>query len=246
MAIWGIELTFTISQSPNSANLYLYPIGSTVSNFLKIGDTANYKCIDDLWYACDDDITYVYYDDVSTVSEHYILQNHTTETGTINYVRVIANAKSHPYAQSPNGKYVLKIYDGASTASGMNQTPLSTTYSKYYSTFATKPSGGAWTWDAVDNIQIKIACSSPSVSTTTNKIFRPNAAGTNTGLLPIGEASNYLCVDETTSDDDTTYVYYNLTASTRDKVDTYNIPDHAAGDTGTINYVTLTNVERKI
>ena len=197
------KLTFTISQSPNSANLYLYPTSSTVSHFTKVGDTNNYKCVDEVWYSSDNDTTYVYYDSVSTASEHYVMQDHTTETGTINYVRVIAEAKSQLYAQSPSGKYTLKVYDGTSTASGVNQAPLPTSYSKHNTTFATKPSGGAWTWDAVDNIQIKIACSSPSVTTPAQQTIRPNAGGDNFENTPC--TTKYMYTE--TPDADTNYTY---------------------------------------
>ena len=52
-------------------------------------------------------------------------------------------------------------------------------------------------------------------------ILRPNAAGTTTGLTP-STVPNYACVDETSSDGDTTYVYR---GSTTVAYDTYNIPD---------------------
>ena len=65
--------------------------------------------------------------------------------------------------------------------------------------------------------------------------LRPNAAGTYSQADPVGEVSNYLCVDEEVADDDSTYVE---TSGGATEIDTYNIPDHSEGY-GTISSVTV-------
>ncbi len=65
--------------------------------------------------------------------------------------------------------------------------------------------------------------------------LRPNAAGTYSQADPVGEVSNYLCVDEEVADDDSTYVE---TSGSATEIDTYNIPDHSEGY-GTISSVTV-------
>jgi len=63
--------------------------------------------------------------------------------------------------------------------------------------------------------------------------LRPNAADTYSQADPVGEVSNYLCVDEVAADDDSTYVE---TSGGATEIDTYNIPDHSEGY-GTISSV---------
>ena len=65
--------------------------------------------------------------------------------------------------------------------------------------------------------------------------FRPNAVGTYSNNEPDPTQDNYLCVDEVTADDDTTYVAGTSTGSYTD--DSYNIPAHTAS--GTINSVKI-------
>jgi len=65
--------------------------------------------------------------------------------------------------------------------------------------------------------------------------LRPDAAGTYSQADPVGEVSNYLCVDEEVADDDSTYVE---TSGGATEIDTYNIPDHSEGY-GTISSVTV-------
>jgi len=65
--------------------------------------------------------------------------------------------------------------------------------------------------------------------------LRPNAAGTYSQCDPIGDSPNYLCVDEVTPDEDTTYV---RTWGSATELDTYNIADHSEG-VGDITSVTV-------
>jgi len=65
--------------------------------------------------------------------------------------------------------------------------------------------------------------------------LRPNAVGTYSQCDAVGDAPNYLCVDEEVPDEDATYVrtWYSAT-----ELDTYNLTDHSEG-AGTINSVTV-------
>jgi hypothetical protein len=164
-------------------------------------------------------------------------------SGTINYVRLIARAKAHLYAQSSSGNYKLSCYDGTSTDYSANQAPLTTTYSKYYGTWETKPSGGAWTWATINSLRNGIQCSSPAVITEGQFIMRPNAVGTINEMLRYlewvyqgaGDSTNYTYVDEETSDEAATNVRGN---SGTFKTDTYHCANHTT-ESGTINSIEL-------
>lgn len=71
--------------------------------------------------------------------------------------------------------------------------------------------------------------------------LRPNAAGTYTNLTRSGDTANYLCVDDVTPDEDTTFVLRNGIGGA---TDTYNLPAHSGS--GTINSVTIYGRARKI
>jgi hypothetical protein len=68
--------------------------------------------------------------------------------------------------------------------------------------------------------------------------LRPNAVGDKSNLHPNAVVDNYTCVDETPSDDDTTYVSTD-TNDQNPEVDLYNLPASAIGALDTINSVTV-------
>lgn len=80
---------------------------------------------------------------------------------------------------------------------------------------------------------INMSWNSVIYNTTT---FRPNAAGTATENTMFGDSANYLCIDESTPDEDSTYIYNDNHVV--DKKDSYNIPDHTT-ETGIIEKVTV-------
>ncbi|MBA7473845.1 hypothetical protein ES707_09190 [subsurface metagenome] len=67
------------------------------------------------------------------------------------------------------------------------------------------------------------------------EILRPNAAGDVTELSKSGGTYNWEMVDEASTDQDTTYVYYTKTHMGHDYYDLYNLPAHSGS--GTINFV---------
>jgi|GEM_PF-2049699 len=66
--------------------------------------------------------------------------------------------------------------------------------------------------------------------------IRPNTVGRSTQLTAVGEAQNYLCVDEVNQNGDTDYVYSDNQASYIN--DTYNLTDHTT-ETGSINFIRI-------
>lgn len=65
--------------------------------------------------------------------------------------------------------------------------------------------------------------------------LRPNAAGTYSQCDAVGDSPNYACVDESSPDEDSTYV---RTWGGATELDTYNIDDHSEG-TGNVTAVTV-------
>lgn len=147
--------TFTITQSPSSANLYLYPNASSATQLTAVGQTENYECVDEVWTSPNEDTDYVYSEGSVTKYDWYTVQDHTTETGTINYVTIYTRAKGDTLPQSST-TYKLMIYDGTSEASSTNKAPLALSYTEYSNVHTTKPSGGAWTWATVDSMKIGV------------------------------------------------------------------------------------------
>jgi len=196
----------TISQSPDAANLIIYPTGDSNVNLVKYGQSNNYECVDEIWHSPNEDTDYVSHAFDSTVSDWYTCTDHATESGTINYVRVIARMKSHQIEQT-TGEFHLLINDGVSAASSNNLIPIKTSYKKYYNTWDTKPSGGAWAWTDIDNMLIGLQLSSPSVTKTYSEALRPNSDVAGNGSIDKnGDTTWYGCVDEATADEDTTSI----------------------------------------
>ena len=81
-------------------------------------------------------------------------------------------------------------------------------------------------------------------STATNwpEILRPDGAGNSTQNTPSGAAETWQCVDEETSDEDSTYVQSEATSYLKDAYSTQN---HSVGS-GTISKVTISIRCRKV
>ena len=202
----------------------------------------NYACIDEVWNNPNDDTDYVYGTDVSNLTDVYNCPNPSL-SGTINYVRIIGRAKSDTIAQAAAGNYKLSCYDGSSTGYSDNNAPLPTSYSKYYGTWATKPSGGAWSWTDINNLRIGIQCSSPAVADASTLTLRPNGVGNqNQGWTAAGDTNQWECVDEESSDSDTTYVNstnYSSTCRTQ-----FALPSHTT-EVGVIEKVTVYAIAKR-
>lgn len=192
---------------------------------------SNYLCVDEAWDSPNDDTDYVHTDSTSNVEDKYNMQNHTTETGTINYVRLVSRAKSHTWAQDSAGIFKLYIYEGTTGEYSESKGPLSISYSKYYHTWDENPdTSAAWTWSEIDAMLAGIQTNSPSYALAKTLAMRPNGDGSSTAMV-----GTYADVDEEDANDDTDYVYPNNTSGEREY---FALADHTT-ETGTINSVTV-------
>jgi hypothetical protein len=231
--------TFTLTQSQTNKNLYLYPNGDLCTEFADFGDSPNYACVDDDRELPDDDVTYVWWNGVAAAIDLYELQNHTTETGAINYVQIFARTKSHEILQHSTGVFKI-ICSPDSTCSHVYKSAnksLMTSYDLFSKVWTENPQDSlAWEWSDIDLLCPGVECSSPSIVTPHGTLtLRPNGTGVQTECIPVGDAPNWKCVDESVSDEDTTYNYCATVAS---KKDLFHLQNHTT-ETGTIVDITL-------
>lgn len=233
--------SFTINQTPSSLNSFFYPNADTGKKQLTaVGDATNYGCVDENKDVPDDDATYVYSTNTSIVTDIYMLPNHTTEAGIINYVQVFARAKSNLYNQAATGIYKLLVSTSAVTYSSVD-IDLTTDYTTYNKLWIQNPAtSAAWTWANIDDLKIGIACSSPSIiGFAASQTLRPNGVGTNTVIPSQWPASgdHFDKVDDVIADDADTYVINDTNGGNTWKTDTYQM-ENLTGS-GTITDVTI-------
>jgi len=237
-----MSATFTISQSPSLKMLWLYPNGDSATQLSAEPAGTNYTTVDDTRLDYDTD-TYVYTTNISTVSDLYNLENHTTELGSINSITVFARAKSHQYGQSSSGTFDILLDDGfgnvskSSEATYPTNIQLTTGYNLYSCLWKSNPTNSeAWTWTDVDNLLIGMKCSSPTITRNYSFIFRPEDGGefAQLGQIP-SSGSHYDKVDDTTPDDDSTYLWWNTSSSQKDMF----VMENHTTQAGVINHMTL-------
>jgi hypothetical protein len=114
---------------------------------------ANYLNVDE--ETPDDDSTYVYYSNSTSAHEDlYNVPNHTSESGTINKVRIYiraatANALYNHYARTHIKTHSVE-YTGSDNL-------LTESYQNFYTEYTTNPNTSiAWTWTEVDNLQVGV------------------------------------------------------------------------------------------
>ena len=237
--------TFTITQTPNAVNLYLIPNADGCNiDFSPYGETNNYECVDDPLLAVDDDATYVSNVSPTTAYDLYTLPDHTTETGTINYVQIFAVGKSHIHSQHADGVYKIIWTDNAcSNIYKSGDIDLTNAYGKYEAVWTeNERTAAAWIWTDIDNLQIGVENSSPSLTLASHTLtLRPNGAGNSTNLAKYPSfRQNYACVDETSHNGDSDYVYQLAIATNQD---TYATQNHTT-ETGPITKVVVFAVAR--
>lgn len=175
--------TFTLAQSKNSVSIFIYPNGDLAGciDFTPVGDSDNYKCIDEIKNIPDGDTTHVSWNDVNSGIDMYELPNDTDFTGTINYVQVFARAKAHQFSQDPSG--VFKILCSPNSLCGTifksDNRNLGTSYQTYTSVWTLNPSTATdWTLNDIRNLSIGIEASSPTRGGVTGyDTYLPNATG---------------------------------------------------------------------
>jgi len=136
-----IAETSALTIRPNAAG--------TFSQWVPVGDSPNYKCVDE--EIRDADVTYVR-DTVGKKSDSYNLQDHTTETGEISNVKVVVWA----YDASGPENIHLTVVIGGTQYLGL-QKVLTGSYAQYTENWAKNPSTLAnWTWSGIDALQAGI------------------------------------------------------------------------------------------
>ena len=227
-----MSITFTLIQTPTTKNLYLYPSGAYHSGCSIHGDVSGFLCVDDD-YDIPDETTYTWMIGASTVTDMYLIDD-TTETGTINYVRIYARAKSYLYTLAGTAYYrILANHSG--TTSRESKT-LTTGYNTNSYLLTSTPSGGAWNWTAINALRIGWDAYSPAISGQPASItLRPNGIGTYTQLTPYGETNNWGCVNEVIADGYTSYVSMHGTSYL---TDSYTMTNHTT-EAGVITGITL-------
>jgi hypothetical protein len=153
----------------------------------------------------DEDDSYVYWNEASVVSDLYGIPNHITETGTINYVQIFAEAKSNEFAPHVDTKFNI-LCSPDSTCSityKSNDISLLNQYTKYQHVWTQNPAtSAAWTWSDIDALAIGAETYVHAVTVNKSKTIRPIANGDVNGL-----SGNYTCVDEEIPDGMTSIIY---------------------------------------
>ena len=140
------NISFT--QAPDSQNLCIYPTGNNGVNFNPSTGASNYLLIDDTWNNYDT-TDFVYESDLGAVKDQYYLTNHTTETGTVNYVELMVYAKADFDTHAPT----LTIHDYLVSEDAGSANTLTNSYVKYREKYTKNPSSGDWSWTDIDNLR---------------------------------------------------------------------------------------------
>ncbi len=146
----SILVFFPIPISAGASTLTIRPnAAGTFSEWVPVGDSPNYRCVDE--ETRDDDATYVG-DAAGKKSDSYNLQDHTTETGNITNVRVVAWAYD---AAGPENIH-LTVVIGGTEYLGAKQA-LTGSYAQYTEDWPQNPATSAdWTWSDIDALEAGI------------------------------------------------------------------------------------------
>jgi len=160
--------TFTIRQVGESITKDAFYIPNAVgctTELTPVGEANNWECVDDPIGFADDDTTYVHSKATNEKHDLYNLPNHTTESGTINYIQVYGRTKSQHYTQHIDGIFkIILTENNCINIYKSNDIDLLTSYITYDNTWNTNPrTTDAWVWSDIDNLQIGTECSSPTI-----------------------------------------------------------------------------------
>lgn len=218
-------ITFKRTISDVYAN-FLPNVNGCHIDFTPIGEVNNWECVDDPVATPDEDATYVYSTATNLQYDLYGLSNYTTESGTINYIQIYGRAKSHIHSQHASGIFKLVLTDNNCTnIYKSDDKEITTDYVTYDNTWTENPrTSNAFTWEEFNNLQIGVECSSPSIGVAHITTFRPNAPGDITQLTPVGDTTNWECVDEIVRDNMTTRV--EVLKDEGYRYDLYNLTNH--------------------
>lgn len=239
--------TFTLTQVQPARDAYYFPNADGCNiELTPSGAANNYQCVDDARLTPDEDTTFVYNGSTAVKYDLYDLPDHTTESGTINYIQVYARAKTHN--ATPDSVDSFKIIISEDNCANVYKSAdknLMTSYRTYNNVWTVNPrSTVTWTWSDIDNLEIGIECQSPNYVKTDKTLTLRPSGDNDIELSPRpGGTSNYLEVDEAAPDWNTSYVYWN--GDTTKKRDLYDVPNHTT-ETGTISCVTIYNYNRSL
>jgi hypothetical protein len=228
--------SFNLKQSkkPISATFLPNASGCTIQ-LSRAGASSNYLCVDDTVGSPDDDGSYVYNSSPTTYYDMYNIPNHTTESGTINYVRVDSRVKSYLYGQSQSGVYKLLISDNAcSNIYKSDDKDLTTSYQNQFKIWTDNPrTSNAWTWSDIDNLQIGVECSSPSITLNgLTETLWPDGDDTKQWANPT--LPHYTNVNSV----DTSSKIFSFIDGTGDNYDLFDLSNHSESGTA-INSITV-------
>jgi hypothetical protein len=127
-------------------------------------DVDHYLNVDEA--TSDDDTSYVATGQVDYLRDLYNLENHSVGSGTINYVKVYANARYTGNVDRASLKLCVKSGTTVDESSEIQLT--STSYTLYSNQWNTNPdTASAWTWSEVDSLQAGVSIRRPhSIETT--------------------------------------------------------------------------------
>lgn len=111
-------------------------------------DAIHWTLVDDPPASPDDLSTYVYSTDAAQVKDAYDLVDHTTESGTINSVKVYFRTISEGNFVQP----FLRLGTDETAGTEITATASWVTYSEILA----RPGGGDWSWTDIDNLQVVI------------------------------------------------------------------------------------------
>lgn len=208
-------------------------------DFTPFGEANNWECINDPILIPNEDTDYVHSSAIDLNYDLYLLPNHTTETGVINYVNIYARAKSDTIAQHQDGVYKIILTDNAcGNIYKSSDIDLITGYATYNNIWLENPrTTAAWTWDDIDNLQIGVECSSPTLTGEAKILtLRPNAAGDSSQFNRNNCTANWRCVDEIIPDNNTTFLNPNVFSAWRK--DLFNITNHTV-ENGVISKIAI-------
>jgi FlaG/FlaF family flagellin (archaellin) len=158
------------AKMPILQTLVLTPNGPVCTSLKPVGDSPNYKCVDET--IADNDATYLYRDSTSYSDEKFTLTDHGTANGNIVSVQIfMVCEKAGSGSQNSYAKTIIRL-NGAITYG--SETTLTGSYQQYSSTpYTTMPgTSSAWTWQNIDNLEAGISLKSGQTSGSSTSIAR--------------------------------------------------------------------------
>jgi hypothetical protein len=140
--------------------LTLRPNGAGATTQLTPTTGNNYACVDE---AVADDADYVYcpYTSTQTKKDTYALPNHSSESGTINSVKVYGRMGTS--ATGNNANLIVRV---GSTDYASADIAISSGWALKSNTWTTSPAtSAAWTWTEIDSLEAGVQLKSTFYST---------------------------------------------------------------------------------